>query len=205
MRLGLLADLHEDVEMLERAIDRLERLGVDRYVMLGDVFDRGDATQLDRVAELLEGVGAIGVWGNHDFGLCCGELDDLALRYSARTLRYMRSLRGRIEIDGCLFSHIEPALDPSLLEDLWGGDLPPNTPERAAASFAAMPHRLMFMGHIHCWIAVRPGEVLPWRAEGPLRLAPPDRYLVVVHAVRDGWCAHFDTTTHLLTPIALIG
>ena len=205
MKLGLLADIHENVELLRVAIDRLSRLGVERFVMLGDVFDRGDRPRLDAVMAMLDGVGAVGVWGNHDFGLCV-EPDEYALRtVAAETLESFSRLRARLEIDGCLFTHLEPWLDPTLLEDNWLCGPHPDTPERAARSFAEMPHRLMVMGHNHRWIIARPGEVFPWGGEGPFTFDPAERYLVVVHAVCDGWCALLDTAANVLTPVALDG
>jgi hypothetical protein len=36
----------------------------------------------------------------------------------------------------------------------------------------------------------------------PVCLAGPARYLVVVHAVKDGWCALYDTETSELAPLA---
>ena len=68
-----------------------------------------------------------------------------------------------------------------------------------------MPHRLMVMGHNHRWIVARPGEVFPWRGEGPFTFDPAERYLVVVHAVCDGWCALLDTAANVLTPVFLDG
>jgi predicted phosphodiesterase len=41
MRLGILADIHEEVERLRRAIDLLSRQAADRFVVLGDVFETG--------------------------------------------------------------------------------------------------------------------------------------------------------------------
>ena len=57
------------------------------------------------------------------------------------------------------------------------------------------------MGHFHRWLAVTP--------DGPCRLArrkpdsidPDIRYLVVVAAVCNGWCAIYDTETDVLTPL----
>jgi predicted phosphodiesterase len=203
MKLGLLADIHEDVDRLRLAVDCLGALGAKRFVMLGDVFDRGDRAKLDAVMRLLDEIGAVGVWGNHDYGLCVDPDEHLRRTFSARTLASFGRLRAKLEIDGCLFTHIEPRLDPSQLEDLWCCEAHPDTPERVAPSFAAVPHRLMFMGHNHRWIIARPGEVFPWRGDGPFAFDPAKRYLIVVHAVCDGWCALFDPAASLLIPVVL--
>lgn len=68
MRLGLLADIHEEADLLRLALDQFRRQAVDRVVVLGDVADAGE--RLVETALLLVGAGAVGVWGNHDFGLC---------------------------------------------------------------------------------------------------------------------------------------
>jgi hypothetical protein len=95
----------------------------------------------------------------------------------------MGSLQPRLEIDGCLFSHVEPWLDPHKVEDLWYFDGPPDSPQKLARSFAAVPHRALFIGHLHRWLLGTPDGLLPWRGEGPVRLDHRTRYLAVVHAV----------------------
>jgi predicted phosphodiesterase len=68
MRLGILADIHEDVPKLTLALQRLGRAGVRQVVLLGDLVDTG--RHLQATVALLAEAGAVGVWGNHDLGLC---------------------------------------------------------------------------------------------------------------------------------------
>jgi hypothetical protein len=60
---------------------------------------------------LLRQVEAVGVWGNHDVGLCFDPDEKIRRRYSAAVLGFMGGLQPRLEIDGCLFTHVEPWLD----------------------------------------------------------------------------------------------
>ena len=46
----------------------LRRQGADRLVLVGDVC--GMHTDLEETVGLLDDAGVVGVWGNHDFGLC---------------------------------------------------------------------------------------------------------------------------------------
>ena len=73
---------------------------------------------------------------------------------------FMASLQPRLEIDGCLFTHVEPWLDPYDIADLWNFEGWPNTAERLAKSFAAVKNRIMFMGHIHRYFAATPAGVV---------------------------------------------
>ena len=43
-----------------------------------------------------------------------------------------------LDVEGCLFTQVEPWLDPEKIEDLWYFDGPPETPEQVARSFAAV-------------------------------------------------------------------
>jgi hypothetical protein len=199
MKLGILADIHEHVKELRRAIDLLSQHGADRFVVLGDVFETGK--RMEETVDLLRQVRAVGVWGNHDIGLCFDPDDRACRRYSADVLGFMGTLQPRLEIGGCLFSHVEPWLDPHRAEDLWYYDGPPDTAEKLARSFAAVPHRLIFLGHFHRWLLGTAEGILPWRGDRPLSLAGTDRYLIVVHAVSEGRCALFDTEANLLTPL----
>ena len=198
MKIGILADIHEDLEHLRRALAILQDQEVDRLVLLGDIFETGD--RIEETVEVLERAGAVGVWGNHDFGLCRDPHEDLRRRFSLRVMDFMAGLRPRLEVEGCLFTHVEPWLDPEKVEDLWYFEGPPKTPEDLARSFDAVPHRVLFVGHLHRWLLGTPEGLLPWSGEGPVALEAGGRYLVAVHAVCEGRCALFDTQTDRLVP-----
>jgi hypothetical protein len=78
----------------------------------------------------------------------------------------------------------------------------PETPEGLADTFAASDHRVMFTGHFHRWLAATPDGLLPWDGIRPLALQQGRRYLIVVAAVCDGWCAVFDTASGELIPLS---
>jgi hypothetical protein len=201
MRIGILADIHEDLDHLRWAIAVLGEHGADRLVVLGDVC--GMHAGLEETVTLLDQAGATGVWGNHDFGLCGDNpRPEDWQRYGERILGFMGRLRPRLEVDGCLFTHVEPWLDPEKLEDLWYFDGPPETPEQVARIFGAAPNRVLFMGHFHRWLLVTPEGPQPWSGDEPTVLEAGKRYLIAVHAVCDGKCALFDTETNELIPIA---
>ena len=198
MRLGLVTDIHECVELLELALARFRELQVDQVVVIGDVCEMGQ--RLAETCALLANHRAVGVWGNHDFGLCTAVNDAVRSRYSPDVLRYMASLRPRLEIEGCSFTHVEPWLNPEQFADLWFFGSLPDTPERLAQIFGAGQHRLMFAGHYHRWLAVTPDGILPWQGERPLNLAS-GRHFVVIGALCDGHSALLDTATWELTPL----
>jgi hypothetical protein len=198
MKLGLLADIHEHTRHLQRAIALLQEQGAERFVVLGDVYESGK--RIEQTVRLLEQVKAVGVWGNHDVLLCFDPSENVCRRYSAAVLDFMGRLQPHLEIDGCLFTHVEPWLDPHVVEDLWHDHGPPDSPEKLARSFAATPHRVMFIGHLHRWLLGTPDGLLSWRGEQAVSLDKQNRYLVVVHAVWQGRCALFDTQTGNLTP-----
>ena len=64
MRIGLLADIHEDVEGLSSAIWTCRRAGVDRLLTLGDIFETGE--RFAEAVDLLREADVGGVWGNHE-------------------------------------------------------------------------------------------------------------------------------------------
>ncbi len=201
MRIGILSDIHEAVELLEVAIERLSREGVDRFVVLGDVFETGP--RMDETVRLLESVGAFGVYGNHDFGLCVDPSGYVLDRFSRPTLAYMGTLLPRMELDGCFFAHREPWLDCSELTQIWHVDEEELPAEAIAKSFDAVPHRMILIGHFHRWQAfIRQGP-LPWEGPGPLVLPRQSPALVVVAAVCDGHAAILETRTRVLTPVDL--
>jgi hypothetical protein len=198
MKLGILADIHEHVEELRKTIHLLRKAGAERFVILGDICGMGD--RLDETIELLREVEAVGVWGNHDFGLCFRPADVVRHRHSAAVLDFMGGLRPSLEIDGCLFTHVEPWLDPHKVEDLWYFEGSPDSREKLARSFAAVPQRVLFIGHMHRWLLATPDGILPWRGDQRVRLDRDNRHLIVIHAVCRGRCALFETNANELVP-----
>jgi hypothetical protein len=196
MKLGILADIHERVEELRCAIDLLGRQGADRFVVLGDVFETGK--RIEETVRLLREVDAVGVWRNHDLGLCHQPTEAVRAKYAA-VLDYTQALRPRLELAGCLFTHGLPCWDATDLAVYYLGERP-ETPEGLANSFAASSQPVSFVGHFRRWLLGTPGGLLPWRGEAPVHLGSGNRYLVVVHAVCSGRCALFDTATNELTP-----
>jgi hypothetical protein len=201
MRIGLLADIHEHVEGLEAAIALCRRQRVDRLLTLGDIFETGE--HFADTVDLLREADVEGVWGNHEFALYAGRGDSVESLFDWRTLDYMKRLTARREIEGVLFGHVLPCLDPTDVEQPWYVERAPVTPEAAARNFAAFPHRRMFVGHFHRWLAVTPDGPLAWVGDRPIQFSADVRYLVVVAAVRDGRCAIYDTETDVLTPCNL--
>jgi predicted MPP superfamily phosphohydrolase len=199
MKIGILADVHEDLSHLRWAINVLREHTPDSLVVLGDVFELGH--RLRETVGILAEAGAIGVWGNHDFGLCRDNprLEDHE-RYGESALAFMSRLEPRLEIDDCFFAHVEPWLNPENIEDLWYFEGPPETAEQAARSFVAVPNRVIFVGHYHRWLLATSEGVQQWAGDRPIVLHAHHRYLVAVHAVCAGSCALFDTGTNELIP-----
>lgn len=198
MRIALLTDIHEDVDRLAEALDLCDKAKVDRVVTLGDIFQ--DGARFDETVRLLREAGVGGVWGNHEFGICHDPGDWLERDFDATVRDYMGRLAPRLEIEGVLLGHVLPRHDPTDVTQPWYVERPPETAEAAAFDFAAFPHRRMFVGHYHRWYVVSTDGPEPWSATSPFAFDADRRYLVVVAAVCDGWCAIYDTESDVLTP-----
>ncbi len=201
MRLGLLADIHEEIGFLDRSISALRALGVSRFVVLGDIFETGE--RLEPTVATLSQLDCAGVWGNHDFGLCGDEVRDCFQReHPPVVLDYFRTLRPFHESNGCWFQHIEPFLDSERLEDLWCYDR--SELLDASRSFAAIAHRRIFMGHLHRWRLATPEGPVAWDGRSPVQLRADTRYLIVINAVREGCCAYYDTDQDVVVPLEVV-
>jgi hypothetical protein len=200
MRLGILADIHEDCRHLALALERLRQEAVEQIVVLGDVADAG--RELEATVALLVQAKAVGVWSNHELGLCHEVSDLCQAQYGGPVLDFMQTLQPRLELHGCLFMHGLPFLDPT---DPAGYYLEgwPDEPANLARSFQASAHRVKFLGHFHRWLLATAQGCLTWVGQTPVHLDAQDRWLVVVAAVCDGWSAMFDTEDRQLTPLRL--
>lgn len=205
MRIGIVTDVHDEVDLLAQALAALRADGVDAILTLGDSTDFfGKWNKAQEVAALLHDAGAVGVWGNHDHPLCRDVSDETRARFPGPTCDYFASLRPRLELGGCHFSHIEPFLDPELVEDLWTCEGRPEDEDRAAKSFAAFPHRAAFLGHFHRWLALTGAGRVEWDGSAPLYFEPGKRYLVVIGPLFRGDFAVIDTDRWVLEPRKLL-
>ncbi len=109
-------------------------------------------------------------------------------------------LRPQLEIAGCLFQHVEPWLNPEDPADLWYLGGAPDSAEKIARIFAAMPNRIAFGGHYHRWFATSQHEIISWSGDRPLDLSLPNRYFVAVGALCEGRFATYDCETAVLRP-----
>ncbi len=199
MKLGILADVHEEVEALQEAIAVLRDQGADQLIFLGDLCETG--RRIPETVAVLAEAQIPGVWGNHDLGLCWDPPPELRAKYGETVVAYMTNLRGWLEYADCHFSHVPPWVDFHSAQQMWYLDGPPCSPELVARALASVPHRVLFLGHHHRWLAASTEGLLPWRGESPILLSPPQRFVVVVHAVWAGWCALFNTDNGELLPL----
>jgi hypothetical protein len=201
MRLGLVTDIHNHAAELARALRVFEREGVEQVLNLGDACDPFSASQGSEVARLLCEARAIGVWGNHDVGLCHEVEASACEKYSAETLAYMGTMQPRLRLAGCHFSHREASVDPRDISQLWDfSEDGRNLLLKSRLGLEAVDDRLQFLGHYHCWWAATPGGPLAWDGAGPLEFAPEERYFVVIAPVFNGWCAVLNTDDGVLRP-----
>jgi len=194
MRLGILADIHEDNDRLEHAVDLLHREGVDQFVVLGDIFETG--RQIDETVSILKDIGAVGVWGNHDLGLCHNREPWIFEHFSPQVVEFFATLTAKLEISGAVFTH----------GALWWDATDPTVyylcerPDEFQDCFDRFNGRLSFVGHFHRWLVAIPGTITDWDGTTPVKLARAQRYQIIIHAVMNGWCALFDTENEELVP-----
>ena len=201
MRLGLLSDIHECSTLLVDAIARCRSAGADRLLLLGDVFQSGE--RFEETVTILREARVEGVWGNHEFGICHEPDSVIEASFGGPVLDYMLRLRPRMELAGALFGHVLPSLEPTDIQQPWYVVPFPESAQSAAAEFSAYPHRRMFIGHYHRWAIVTPDGPVDWSGERPFAFSPAERYLAVVAAVCDGYCALYDTEADVLTPLRI--
>src|SRR5262249_34825279 len=140
MRIGIVTDVHDEVEQLSLALDSLRSEAVEAIVSLGDTTDRfGAWDRATEVAALMSAARVVGVWGNHDYALCREPSLELRARFSPATLEYMATICPQLEVGGCHFSHVEPWLDPLDPGKLWCFEGVPETEDRLRKCFDAVP------------------------------------------------------------------
>ncbi len=197
MRIGILADIHGHIENLSKALDRLRAEGVDSVVVLGDViFDHRNATE---TVGLLSECGAVGVWGNHELGLCVDPDDDVREWYSESIMAFFATLQPCLELCDTLFSHTFPNQDARDPMSYYVGQ--PQDERIVADCFAQFPHSKMMIGHFHHWFAATPSGEISFHGDKPIGLDRDQRYFFVIDAVFNGFAAILDDERSALIPV----
>lgn len=200
MRIGLLADIHGDTKNLSRAIDCFHECEIDRLILLGDIIC--DASHADETVAILQGRDLVGVWGNHELGLCVDPEEEVVRQYSASVRRFFGTLRSGHVLGDMYFSHTFPTEDATDVLSYYVGR--PDEDSRFVENcFKTLPHRIMACGHFHRWFAATPAGQLAWDGVQTLKLDLSERYFLIIGAVMMGFAAILDDRESVLIPIRL--
>ena len=90
MRYGLLSDVHANLQALRATVEELRRVGVDRWIVAGDLVGYG--AQPNECIEVVAELDALCVVGNHDL-IALGQLCDArCVRLARNSLRWTRDV-----------------------------------------------------------------------------------------------------------------
>jgi predicted phosphodiesterase len=153
MKLGILSDIHSNLEALEAAYEALENEGCERYVCVGDVVGYGANPQ--ECVDFIRGREILTVRGNHDHYTICDkkpwDIQPYARKViewnrevmSADSLEWLKSLPFMAELEDVVFVH-------SSLEALDGEYWPYILdPKSALFHFFLQESKYAFFGHTH--------------------------------------------------------
>ena len=193
MRIGILTDIHGDFGTMLRVVDRLEKLGVDQLVCLGDLVVHGE--DHNAVVDWFRARPEIPVVkGNHDIGATIADADLDKLHFFSADSRanteaaraalsdenkaYLAHLPLHVEAEDTLFTHATIGNPFALLR----------LPETIAGTFELMRQDVLIAGHTHrtrvhhwpkgkaVWCTDHPAERGAWVHE----LVEGDRYIINV-------------------------
>lgn len=204
--IGVLSDLHSNIQALRRAFEDLAELGVERVACLGDVIGYG-ANPRECLALIMERA-EFTLLGNHEDALLnfAEDFNDnarAAIHWTQDVLNspehsseenfrfwnFLGALPDRIETDGALFVHGSPR-DP-VREYMLPRDV--RNADKMARVFAAQTQPVCFVGHSHVpgvYVEGSPRYVSPAELQDGLFVLPEDRKVLVnvgsVGQPRDG-------------------
>ncbi len=204
-KIGLLADSHDHLEALNKAIHILKERDALSLIHLGDICDSLRPDLLEASIRLLQQHKVSAVKGNNDF-----VLENLLLNQpfdetsdADRLLFFLKNLPMTITWHGLCFAH-------SLPFDYLRAFYEPidiGTIQKAQELFKVTPHRILFCGHSHRSVLFRWNHGNTLRENIPLNCSIPldteERYIIVTGSVFEEECALFDTETWCLERIQI--
>ena len=194
MRIGVLSDIHANIEALQTVLIHLAAQQPDRVICLGDFVGYGPDPNgcVDLLTPRLEAAvvgnhdqAAVGARSIEDFNLYAQAAIAWTKLHLAGTVReYLVGLPQRSELNGVLLVHGSPRqpVDEYILDT-----------RTARASFVADPFKIALVGHTHQPVIFMEKKhrvsVPEWLPEVPKTLDPSCRYIINVGSVgqpRDG-------------------
>ena len=210
MKLGIISDIHGNLEALEAVVGVLRDKGATRFACCGDVVGYGPDP--NRCAEIVHGLGCVCVAGNHDYGVA-GRIpltgfNSAAIRaalwtrplLTASNRLYLESLSLTAEEGSLFFVHSSPSAP-----EAWEYVLSVREAGREMERFAG---GLCVVGHSHQPFAAErlPGRPARLVREDAFHVLPDARYFINAGSVgqpRDGdpraCCMLYDGETQSMT------
>jgi diadenosine tetraphosphatase ApaH/serine/threonine PP2A family protein phosphatase len=212
MRLGILSDIHANLEALQAVLKACEEANVERFVCLGDIVGYG--ANPNECCHIIRALTDQVVLGNHD-AACCGRLDPQYFNTAARIAverhrqmltaehrRWLMQLPYRLDREDMLFCHGSPYRPEAFLYILEPGDV------EEVIQYVPDRPPLIFVGHTHrgtTFIARERPTLRIWEDPRPtITVRPENTYVFNAGSVgqpRDGdWRASyaiFDTETRV--------
>jgi len=198
--IGLIADSHGRLDLMEKAIAALRGLGAHDIVHLGDICDSLAPLALEEALPVIENNGVRCVLGNNEYAILVNHRDRGGGTLSGAVVSFLESLPYVITAGDVTFAHAAPYPWPAALR--WPHAGFPGDPARLPGC------RVLFRGHSHTpsVLALADGahpEARP--ALDTVSLEAGTRYVVTVGAVEKGACALYDPRQDLVRFIALDG
>lgn len=204
MRLGIFSDIHANLFALEAVICEMKKLGVEKFVCLGDLVGYG--SRPNEVIQTVSDLAEICVLGNHDNVAIEREDDSHFNRFAKDAIQWTRKNLGDVERQylenlpyiaehqdsnfALYFVHATPKSPAD-----WGYV---SSLSESADSFEFFTQDLCFLGHSHCPIFVVQNEENSIRVleDSSVKIREHDRMLINVGSVgqprdrdsRASWC-----------------
>ncbi len=196
MRIAVLSDVHGNREAFLAVLERLEGLGSDRILFLGDVV--GYNPDPNFCVERLFGLDAQMVRGNHDKAMWREEDLDAFNAAARRAAEWTREALSAANLERVKSMPSGPLAAGHRLVACHGSPMDEDLyifhPRAASASFYFLEERypdawICFFGHTHLPVVIEEGGRVQLPHGGPVALLPEGRYLINPGSVgqpRDG-------------------
>ncbi|MCK4577090.1 metallophosphoesterase family protein [candidate division WOR-3 bacterium] len=151
MRIGILSDIHSNLEALNAVIESAKEQNVDEYICLGDIVGYGANPK--ECIDIIKGLTTKIVAGNHDYGVCgltnisyFNDVAKKAIEWTKETITqdyidFLKSLPLVLEYKEGLFVHSTPSYP-----DSWNYILSMYDAKR---EFKFFDQNFCFIGHSH--------------------------------------------------------
>lgn len=100
MKIAVLSDIHGNISALNTVLDDVEKMGVDKFIILGDIVDYGiHSNEAIDILRKMDGKIICNIWGNHEYAVMKDDYTRFSSERGVVSAKHTKSILSKDSFD----------------------------------------------------------------------------------------------------------